>query len=83
MNRTGDWIYVAARDGRRSVEGQALPDAGDHGLVDLAVFSEVALALRVLGRRKVAQAGLATHDLARPGHFHSLGRSFFRLATCD
>ena len=64
-------------------ERQALFDTIDHGLVNLAVFAELALALGTLARSEVAKARLAAHDLARTGDFEPLGSGFFRLATCN
>ena len=64
-------------------EREALFDAVDHGLVDLAVLAELALALRALARSEMAKTRLASHDLPRRGHFEPLGDSFLRLATCD
>jgi hypothetical protein len=56
-----------------SGERQALLDAVNHRLVDLADFAEAALPLRTLARCEMAQARLATQDLARRGHFEPLG----------
>ena len=53
------------------------------GDVDLAVFAELAFALRAFARSEVAQAGFAAHEFARPGHFDALNGGFFRLATCN
>ena len=64
-------------------ERQALFDTVNHGLVDLAVFSELARALGALARSEMAKARLAAHDLARTCDFEPLGGGFFRLATCN
>ena len=57
----------------RLCERQALFDAIDHGLVDLAVFAELALALGTLARSEVAKTRFTAHDLACTGHFEPLG----------
>ena len=64
-------------------ERQALFDAIDHGLVDLAVLAELALPLRAFARCEMAQPRLATKDLARAGHFEPLCSGLFGLTTCD
>ena len=77
----GTGVRIVA--GRVLAEGKQFHDAGDHGLIDLAVFAELALALRAFARREVAQAGFPTHDFARSGDFEPFGRGLLRLATCD
>ena len=57
----------------RSCERQTLFDAVHHGLVDLAVFAELALALGALARCEMAKARLTAHDLSSGGHFEPLG----------
>ena len=53
-------------------EREALFDTVHHCLVDLTVFTELALALRALARCEMAETRLATHDLPRGGHFEPL-----------
>ena len=61
------------RSRARLRERQALFDAIDHGLVDLAVFAELALALGALARSEMAKTRFTAHDLAGGGHFEPLG----------
>ena len=68
---------------RKLCKWQALHDAGDHGLMDLASFAELSLALRIFARSEMAQTRFAAEDLASSGHFEALGNGFLRLATCD
>ena len=57
-----------------SGERQALLDPINHSLMDLADLAEAALLLRRLRRCEMAQARLATQDLALRGDFKPLGR---------